>query len=142
MSGSFEQLDHTADLGLRARGETLEEAFRQAARGLFDAMVDLERVALDRRHAVSCTSRTVEGLLVEWLSDLLAQKDLSGLVFGEFELEIGPREDGFALSGSARGEPLAPGRHDPKAEVKGISYLGLRVEESADGWIAECVLDV
>lgn len=135
-------LDHTADVGLRARGASLEEAFRRAALGMFSLMIDLGGIAGEIRHAVECRAETLEMLLVEWLTDLLAQKDLTGLVFGRFELAIERDEQGARLRGEARGEVLDPARHAPRLEVKGVSYLGLRVEEGANGWEVECVFDV
>ncbi|HID74075.1 MAG TPA: archease, partial [Thermoplasmata archaeon] len=36
----FELLDHTADVGVRARGRTLEEAFAETARGMAAIMAD------------------------------------------------------------------------------------------------------
>ena len=41
------------------------------------------------------------------------------------------------LSGTAWGEPLDPARHALDHEVKAITYHGLRVEQTADGWLAE-----
>jgi len=139
---AIEYLDHTADIGLRVRGGTLEEVFQLAAAALFGVMVSLERIEPLREHGVSCRSESLEGLLVEWLSELLAQKDLSGLVFSRFEVSIRKHEGAFALEGSASGEPLDTGKHEARLEVKGISYLGLLVAEEESCWLAECVVDV
>ncbi len=37
-------LDHPADLGIEARGETLSEAFEQAARGLTSVIIDPDTI--------------------------------------------------------------------------------------------------
>jgi len=138
-----EYLDHTADVGIRARGGSVEGAFERAAAGLFSLMVRLDAVEATASHAVVCRGETLDDLLVEWLSELLVQKDLSGLVFGRFEVDIGRGPDGHELRGIARGEALDPSRHALGIEVKGISYLGLSVAQAEDGaWIAECVVDV
>jgi SHS2 domain-containing protein len=139
---SVEYLDHTADVGLRACGPTLEEAFCEAARGLFALMVNVGVVASRARHGVRATAQTLPELLVEWLSDLLAQKDLTGMVFGRFEVRIRDTVDGHVLDGTAWGEEMDRARHGLKLEVKGISYLGLVVEQEAEAWVAQCVLDV
>ena len=139
---AIEYLDHTADIGLRVRGGSLEEVFQLAAAALVGVMVSLERIEPLRMHRASCRSESLEGLLVEWLSELLVQKDLSGLVFSRFDVCIHRHEGAFALEGSAFGEPLDSGKHEARLEVKGISYLGLRVAEEESGWLAECVVDV
>jgi SHS2 domain-containing protein len=138
----IEYLDHTADVGIRARGPTLESVFRRAACALFSLMVDVEKIEPTTQHEANCRGETLADVLVEWMSDLLAQKDLSGLVFGRFEVGIEWEADEWRLRGSAWGEILDASRHAPRTEVKGISYLGLRVEQEGAGWVAECVLDV
>jgi len=137
-----EYLDHTADVGLRARGTTLGEAIEAAARGLFALMVDLEDVRSACAYGVSVSAATPEELLVECLADLLAQKDVSGLVFSTFEVGVERAEGTYRLSGVARGEAIDRDRHRVGLEVKGISYLGLSAIEGRDGWVLECVLDV
>jgi len=139
---AIEFLDHTSDVALRASGETLEDAFAEAARGLFSVMIDVARVEARERHDVRAVAATHAQLLVAWLSDLLAQKDLSGFVFSEFAVDIHRDEKGFVLEGSATGEQLDKGRHRAGSEVKGISLLGLEVRHTNDSWMAQCVLDV
>jgi len=138
----FEVLDHTADVGLQATGGSIEEAFGEAARGLFSVMVDIEAVRRCVAHPVHVEAVSYEDLLVEWLGELVAQRELSGLVFSEFEVRISDRAGRVVLDGIARGEPLDPAVHRAAAEVKGISYLGLAVRRLADGWSVRCVVDV
>jgi SHS2 domain-containing protein len=139
---AIEHVEHTADLGLRVTGATVEEAFCEAARGLFALMVDLRTVRPRAEYAVHLAAASNADLLVEWLSDLLAQKELTGLVFSGFEVEIGSNEGRCLLDGVALGERLDPDRHRAKIEVKGISYLGLDVRRYAAGWTAQFVVDV
>lgn len=138
----IEYLDHTADLGLRATATTLNEAFSEAAKGLFGLMLDIHAVRPRDEHAVRLEAPSGSDLLVEWLSDLLAQKELTGLVFSEFDVQIERDGKAFRLDGVAIGERLDPSRHRPKIEVKGISYLGLDVRRTDSGWSAQCVFDV
>lgn len=139
---AIEYLEHIADLGLRATGPTLEETFCEAARGLFSVMLNLRAVQPRVEYTVHLEAASNADLLVEWLGDLLAQKELTGLVFSKFELQIGRGEGGCRLDGVATGERLDPTRHAPRIEVKGISYLGLDVSQCDGGWTAQCVIDV
>ena len=41
MDADFEIIEHTAEIGIAARGGALEEAFANAARGMFSLMIDL-----------------------------------------------------------------------------------------------------
>lgn len=138
----FEYLDHTADMGLRARGGTVAEAFCEAAAGMFAVMVRTEHVRPRSVFEVDLAAETLELLLVGWLATLLSRKDVTGDVFSRFDVVIETTEIGWRLRGFAEGEPLDPARHEPGTEVKGISYLGLTVLEQDDEWVVQCVLDV
>jgi SHS2 domain-containing protein len=43
----FEFLEHTADVYIAAHGQTLEEAFENAALAMFEVMTDTDKVSSD-----------------------------------------------------------------------------------------------
>ena len=134
-----EVFEHTADLGLRIRAADLDTLFVEAAQALFEAIVpDLDSVQQARRVEVRLDSDDREYLLFDWLNQLLYHFDTEHLLFGKFEVRIG--ETG--LKGSAWGEPLDRNRHQLEHEVKAITYHGLRVEQTAEGWLAEVIVDI
>ena len=139
---SLEYLDHTADVGLRGIGKTLGEAFGEAAKAMFNLMVDVDQVRAKQSLAVSGDAGTPELLLVEWLSALLTQKDLTGLYCSRFCVSIAKTPDGLRLEGTAWGEPLDLSRHSAKLEVKGITYSGLHVDHEGEEWVVQCVVDI
>ena len=135
----YETFEHTADLGLRARAPDLNALFAEAAACLFSAIVEdpsavrpLQRIDL----RIDGTDR--DYLLFDWLRELLYRFDPGHLVLSRFEAHF--REGG--LRGSAWGEPLDPARHALAHEVKAITYHGLKVERTADGWLAEVIVDI
>jgi len=139
----IEWLDHTADMGFRASGGTIESAFCEAARALFSLMFALEEIRPRTEYRISVSATSLSELLVEWLSELLVQKELSGLVFSRFEVAISGNElSGFSAIGRAFGETLDRDRHRPGTEVKGISYLGLDVSQRDEMWVVQAVVDV
>jgi SHS2 domain-containing protein len=138
----FEYLDHTADIGVRGIGETVEEAFCEAALAIFNLMVDLEEIVPKEAVYVTVEAQQLDLLLVEWLSDLLVKKDLEGILLSRFHVDIRTTNDGFSLRGEGWGEPLDLKRHRPKTEVKGVTYAGLRVQQEYGRWLAQCVVDI
>jgi len=140
---SIEWLDHTADMGFRATGDSVEGAFCEAARALFSLMFALEEIQPQTEYRIEVSASSLSELLVEWLSELLVQKELSGLVFSRFEVAIiGDELSGFSAVGRALGEALDRKRHRPGAEVKGISYLGLDVSQRDEMWVVQAIVDV
>jgi SHS2 domain-containing protein len=135
----YETFEHTADLGLRVRAPDLDQLFAEAARALFAAILDdVNAVEPRQRLDVELAGDDREFLLFDWLRELLYRFDGEHQVFGRFEVRV--RADG--LTGTAWGEPLDRARHALAHEVKAITYHGLRVEQTADGWLAEVIVDI
>jgi SHS2 domain-containing protein len=135
----YETFDHTADLGLRVRAADLDTLFAEAAEALFSVLVeDVSTVAESRTLEIDITGDDREFLLFDWLKTLLYHFDAEHLLFRSFEVHVRP--DG--LHATARGEPLDRDRHELGHEVKAITYHGLLVEETTDGWLAEVIVDI
>lgn len=134
-----EVFEHTADLGLRIRAADLNTLFAEGAQALFETIVpDLASVRPDRKVEIVLTGDDRPYLLFDWLKELLYHFDAKHLLFGKFEAHVGAN----GLAGAAWGEPLDPARHVLEHEVKAITYHGLRVEQTADGWLAEVIVDI
>lgn len=142
MTMPFDYLDHTADACLRGVGETVEEAFCEAARAMFHLMVDLEQIVSKQRVQVAGNAEDLDLLLVEWLAALLAQKDLKAVVLSQFYVDISEQSGGFHLEGEGWGETLDRVKHNVKVEVKGVTYSGLHVCREEGKWVAQCVVDI
>jgi SHS2 domain-containing protein len=135
----FELFEHTADLGLRVTSIDLDGLFRDAASGLF-AMI-AEPAAHGRpagRRAFEITGERHDFLMVDWLTELLYVFDTERLLSGEFEVTV----DGRGLRASAACFTLDVGDYQVLREVKAITYHGLKVERTADGWLAEVIVDI
>jgi len=135
----FEILEHTADIGFRARGRTLQELFESAAEALISIALDPENVQPVQRYTVEAQGEDREALLVNWLSEVLFLYDGRRIAMRRFRvLEMTPGR----VRGEALGEPFDPARHHAKLIVKAVTYHQLRVEKDAAGWFADVYLDV
>ena len=136
----FELFDHTADLGLRVRAESLEALFREAGRGLLSMIVANPQAV----QPVQSKSIDVEGddpsyLMFDWLNELLYAFESEKLLLAEFEIAF----NGKQLTATCRGEPMDHERHQMDHEVKAITYHGLSVTKDESGtWIAEVIVDI
>jgi SHS2 domain-containing protein len=135
----FERLDHTADVGFRAWGPTLEVLFENAAAALVDVAMDASRA-----EAADCLTVTVQGespedLLVNWLNEVVWLLDGKRLAPARFRVQL-PVEG--LLQAEVWGEPRDDSRHPPRLVVKGATWHGLRLERQQKQWTAEVILDV
>lgn len=140
----YEFLEHEADIGIRAWGKTLEDAFAEGAKALFDITVDVTKVAAKEAIEVECNAPDIPALFVEWLNTLLTQADIRGLVFGSFRiLEIlSCRNNLHILRARAFGERLDIKKHSIKVEAKAATYHGLKYEIKDSRHYLQCVVDV
>jgi SHS2 domain-containing protein len=138
-SPGWETFSHDADIGVRGRGSTIEEAFARAAYAMTAVITDPKSVSPDETVEISCESSDKELLFADFLNAIIYEMATRKLLFGEFEVRI---SDG-ALHAKLRGEKVDLARHDPSVEVKGATYTDLKVARETDGnWIAQCVIDV
>ncbi len=136
---SWEHFPHQADIGVRGQGETLEQAFAQAAIALTAVVTDPATVRPRESTSIRCEAPDHELLLADWLNALVFEMSSRHRLFARFDVHI---EDS-RLSAWAWGEPVEPARHNPAVEVKGATYTELQVTRRADGqWIAQAVVDV
>ncbi len=135
----FEVFEHTADLGLRIDAANLNDLFVESAQALFSTVVEnLDTIRSEVQVDVRLEEDDPSYLLFDWLNELLFQFDSKHLLFGRFEAAI----EGNRLVGTAWGEPIDRARHVLDHEIKAITYHGLTVEKSANGWRAEVIVDI
>jgi SHS2 domain-containing protein len=139
---AFEYLEHEADVGIKATADTLEEAFEDGAKAMFNTMVDIARVEPLHKMEVEASADSADSLFVEFLNKLLSKADTKGMVFSQFRVKITKRGGKYSLKASAWGEPLDRKRHDVKTEVKAATYSGLKCWSDSGKHNVQCVLDL
>ena len=136
---AYEFFEHTADLGLRIRAGQLTTLFEEAACALFSAIVvNFEQVQPVDEATFELEADRRDDLLRDWLGELLYAFHADHRLFATFEVRL----DGNRLEAVARGEPIDPTRHEIDAEIKAVTYHGLKVQRDESGWLAEVIVDL
>jgi SHS2 domain-containing protein len=139
----YEHLDHEADVGIRGIGASWVEAFSEGARAMFSIMAGLEAVVPRESVPVRCEAPDLETLFVEFLNELLFQREIHGLLLSTCEVKVlRQRAEGWVLEALAWGEPLDPDHHEILTEVKAATYSGLKVFRQNGQYVVQCVVDV
>lgn len=89
----FRTLDHTADIGIKAYGETLEKLFCNTALGMFSIITDLDKVKSSRNFYIQIKGEDEENLLIKWLNELLYLFDTEYCLFNRFDIKINEISD-------------------------------------------------
>lgn len=135
----FELFDHTADLGIRVRADDLSGLFEEAGRALFSVLLrDLDAVRPQQQIELELEARDRADLLHDWLAELLYRFEVERFVAARLDVHL----DAAGLRAIVHGEQLDPTRHELDAEVKAVTYHGLKIEPDGTGWLAEVILDI
>jgi SHS2 domain-containing protein len=120
----YEYFEHTADVGIRAWGATLDEAFAQAALGLVASIVDVGGTRAVGEADLLVEGDSPERLLHRFLEEVLDLTQTRLWVLHDVEVRL---EGGTLLRSTLRGEAYDSARHGHVHEVKAITLHGLSV---------------
>lgn len=134
-----EIFEHTADLGIRIRSETLDGLFSDAASGFTEVLAgDLGQIEPRTLRTFTLQGADAAELLVDWLGELLFTFETERLLFCEFAVCV--RAHGLAAT--AWGEPYDPARHRLAHEIKAITRHAFSLQRTPEGWEATLILDI
>jgi protein archease len=138
VSGRYEILEHTADVGIEAIGATPKEVFEASAEGLaglLGAWLPGEGEA--RQVVVEASDR--EALLVGWLDEIVYLRETRDLLFGGFRVDSLSEGE---LEATVTAAPAA-GRQVEGVGIKAATFHRLDVSRQPDGsWRGRIYLDV
>ena len=124
----FEYIEHTADIGVKAYGDTIDMAFANAAEAMFALMTDDSDIDPAESVRLDIEAMDREGLLVKFLSELIVLHESENLVLTDFNVELADNR----LAATIKGERFSEKKHGGGTYVKGVSYHMLEIVEHED----------
>lgn len=136
----YEITEHTADLGIRARGRTMAELLADAGTGLFTVIAPGFETRPEASGTIqfSIDADSPQELFHEWLDTLNVRHQLEGAVLHGFEISV----EGNRLHATAQAQPFDPRVQEPGIEVKAVTWHELYLRESGDGFEGFALLDI
>ena len=122
----FKLIEHTADTGIVAYGDSLPGAFANAAAGMFSIITDLRYIREAESRTISVNEPDAESLLFEWLNSLIYLFDVEGLLFRRCDVR---QFSDTKLVAVCHGEKYDPSRHHLKIGIKSATYHMLKVDK-------------
>lgn len=146
MTALYRVFEHTADLGIEARGETPGEALANAASALTSILTGqsdprhLGRPSQEVHFTVEAPDR--DALVVALLSEVLWLFESQGLLWLGGGVHY--QETTGLVRAEASGNALVheAGRHGQGVEVKAVTYHGLHFRHDDGGWLLRVILDI
>jgi len=139
----FKVLEHTADAYIEAYGETLEEAFENAAFATTEVMTDAQKVEPKIQDAVEVEAHDEPALLYNWIEELLIKFETTERLYSRFKItSIEKTPKGFRLKAKIWGEPFDPEKHPQRVGVKAITYHRMEILKKPKKITVKFILDI
>jgi len=134
----YEVIDHTADIGIIARGSDPADLFSNAARGMLSLMIDVSTLYRDTTREVILEARDQEILLVQWLNELVYIMYSEKLALWEFDISI----EESRLTARCSGQKLDFHKHQLLREIKAATYHDLQIVVRGGEYSAKIIFDI
>lgn len=135
----FEIFEHTADVGVIGKGQTMAEAFENAAYGMFSIMTELDRYRSTKQQSITVIGTDDVTLLERFLSSLLLIFDADRLLPVQFEItEISMGR----LTCWVSTRPIGDDIEWLGPEIKAVTFHQMAVESKGSEWTAKALFDV
>jgi len=142
-TGKFEFLEHTADILIAAHGQSLEEAFENAALAMFEVMTDTTKVNPAEEDTVEVDAEDEYALLYSWLEALLIKFEVKGMLYSKFKISnLEDKPEGLKLKANVWGEKFIPEKHPQKVAVKAVTYHRMEIIKDIEKVTLEFILDI
>ncbi|MGI5861083.1 MAG: archease [Myxococcales bacterium] len=139
LPSAFQELPHTADVGIEVAGEDLAELYARAALGMSQLLAGGGPIEAKHEQRLVAEGEDRAALLVDFCRQVLDRFFLGRSLLAEIEID--------QLSESrieARGwfGPFDPEAHAEGVDIKAVTYGGAEVEQVEEGWRARLVFDI
>ncbi|GAB4252306.1 MAG: archease [Thermoleophilia bacterium] len=148
-SGVYRELEHPADLWLEIRGDDPAGLCENGLYALYASMVGAEGVRPSEERTLVAEGADLGEALRGLLAEALYRFDTEGFVGAaaavQVEWETSSETEPSRVAACARvwGEILDPGRHEPLAEIKAVTYhLLAAAPDPGGGWRATVLFDL
>lgn len=146
MNPSFEIIEHTADVGLVARGDSGESLFESAAAGMARILFgSIPPAKEEEAQRIRLESDSVEELFLDWLREILFRTERYGIAYTTFQIEgsnlSSENTDKYFIFASLRGKKIPRTGHGICTEIKAVTRHGFSIAR-APVWEASVLFDV
>ncbi|MHA1667691.1 MAG: archease [Candidatus Heimdallarchaeaceae archaeon] len=130
-----------SDFAFEVIADSLEELFKGAALATMKAMVDPEKVKLEKEWRIEIQAADEKMLLYDFLDELVYLKDRDTALFGDFDITI-KRDEEMALTCVVKGSTIDWKEDILFTDVKAITMYEFKVEQRREKWYCHVILDL
>ncbi|MBI2670874.1 archease [Candidatus Woesearchaeota archaeon] len=130
-----------ADIAFEAYGKDLNELFENCALALSDCMVNSKEIKIKAKKEIKLKSEKLEGLLYDFLSEIIFIKDTDGILFSKYKITI-RANNGFELNAICQGDKIDYEKFELRNDVKAVTMHMFEIKKIGKNYKATVVVDI
>ena len=136
---AYELIDHTADIGIRVTGKTVNDLFETAAHAMFEQITDTSKLSGANTKDSHVKGIDRPDLLINWLREVLWCWTIDNCLVSQVVINDMNNDH---LTAKLFYDDFDPQTHELLKDIKAVTYHGISVEQANNGWMATIIFDV
>ncbi len=132
----YQLIDHTADVAIRVKADSLDSLFIDSAKGMFKIIGNPSH-GVDQKVHINLTTESLEDLMHDWLTELLYIYETDNISFSKFKFK---KLDKIHLEATAYGQVIEP--ENAQTEIKAVTYHKLKIKKEKKGYRVDIIFDI
>lgn len=144
VKGRFKFLEEVAiaDIAFEAYGRDYNGLFENCAQAIFSLTADIKTIKPKIKKELKIEDEKIDGLLYDFLSDILYLKDAEALIFCRCKASILQEKKKFILNCTLEGDSIDPKIQTLDNDLKAVTMHMFKVEKINQGYKATVVVDI
>lgn len=134
----YEILDHTADIGIKVKGESLPAVMEKTILAQRDLMAGNMQVGSDEEREFIIDEDDAEIALVSILEEILYLFEHQKFAVSRCSVSVQKNKYRVQMKGSL----YNPSKVKDGTEIKAVTYHQLKVKKEDDTWIVQVIFDI
>ncbi len=130
-----------ADIAYEAYGKNINELFSNCALALFDSMANLKTVKSNIKKDINLDNENIEGLLYDFLSEIVYLKDTDYMVFSKVKVNI-KKNKKYDLKAIIYGDTINQEKQELRNDVKAVTMHLFKIDKVKNNYKATVVIDI
>ena len=139
----FEEIEHTADIGIKSNAPSLPQLFSNLAYGMFHIIFGTVVPKSEKKRILSLVGSSYEDLLIEWLTEINYLLTVRHFIIAAFsDIVITGEASSSAISAMLLGENTHNYDTKIKTEIKAVTWHQLEIIKTNQGFSTQVIFDI
>jgi SHS2 domain-containing protein len=137
--GSYEFIEHTADMKIRAKGKDFVDAMNAAIQSIIDIINKENEEGSEEKIKIKVKEKFIEDIVVNTLEKIVILSEINGIVPTKGEvISFASYKNGYELEAVIFGKK----KEEVDTIIKAITYHQLKIEQRDNETIIEFIIDI